>query len=193
MHFVLRSKLCQGFLFFQEFLDYFGLEGRCVLLSHHALVYLIPDPFPVQFLGSIIVEGEPKTKAGRRKILLPRVVVNALKEHKARQDEARAKMGDRWKEHGLIFCNKYGGFFNPDYVWYLFKKMLKEAGLPDVRFHDLRHGAATVLLAAKVDLKVVSELLGHSSVAITADIYAHVMPEMQREVVKKMDDLYGRS
>ena len=136
MHFVLRSKLCQGFLFFQEFLDYFGLEGRCVLLSHHALVYLIPDPFPVQFLGSIIVEGEPKTKAGRRKILLPRVVVNALKEHKARQDEARAKMGDRWKEHGLIFCNKYGGFFNPDYVWYLFKKMLKEAGLPDVRFHD---------------------------------------------------------
>ena len=192
MHFVLRSKLCQGFLFFQEFLDYFGLEGRCVLLSHHALVYLIPDPFPVQFLGSIIVEGEPKTKAGRRKILLPRVVVNALKEHKARQDEARAKMGDRWKEHGLIFCNKYGGFFNPDYVWYLFKKMLKEAGLPDVRFHDLRHGAATVLLAAKVDLKVVSELLGHSSVAITADIYAHVLPEMQQEVVKKMDDLYKR-
>ena len=63
-------------------------------------------------------------------------------------------------------CNIYGGFFNPDRVWYLFKKLLKEASLPDVRFHDLRHDAATVLLAAKVDLKVVSELLGHSSVAI---------------------------
>ena len=62
-----------------------------------------------------------------------------------------------------------------------------------MRFHDVRHSAATVLLARKIDLKVVSELLGHSSVAITADIYAHVMPEMQREVVKKMDDLYGRS
>ena len=62
-----------------------------------------------------------------------------------------------------------------------------------MRFHDLRYSAATVLLTRKIDLKVVSELLGHSSVAITADIYAHVMPEMQREVVKKMDDLYGRS
>lgn len=62
-----------------------------------------------------------------------------------------------------------------------------------MRFHDLRHGAATALLAAKVDLKVVSELLGHSSVAITADIYAHVLPEMQLEVARKMDDLYGRS
>ncbi len=76
-------------------------------------------------------------------------------------------------------------------VRYLFKRMLKAAGLPDVRFHDLRHGAATVLLAVGVPLKVVSELLGHSSVAITADIYAHVLPEMQQEVVRKMDDLYG--
>ena len=73
------------------------------------------------------------------------------------------------------------------------KKLLKVAGLPDVRFHGLRHGVATVLLAAKVDLKVVSELLGHSSVAITTDIYAHVLPEMQQEVVKRMDDLYGGS
>jgi integrase len=71
--------------------------------------------------------------------------------------------------------------------------LLKQAYLPDVRFHDLRHGGATVLLAAKVDLKVVSELLGHSSVAITADIYTHVLPEMQQEIVEKMDDLYGQS
>ncbi len=62
-----------------------------------------------------------------------------------------------------------------------------------MRFHDLRHGAATVLLAAKVDLKVVSGLLGQSSVAIAADIYVHVLPEMQQEVVKKMDDLYRSS
>ena len=65
------------------------------------------------------------------------------------------------------------------------------ADLPDVRSHDLCHGVATVLLATKVDLKVVSELLGHSSVAVTVDIYAHVLPEMQQEVVKRMDDLYG--
>jgi len=61
-----------------------------------------------------------------------------------------------------------------------------------VRFHDLRHSVATILLAAKIDLKVVSELLGHSSVATTADLYAHVLPEQQREIVNKMDDLFKR-
>jgi integrase len=139
------------------------------------------------------IEGEPKTKKGRRKILLPSVVVEVLREHKTRQGQARIKMGDRWKEYGLVFCNMYGSFFNPDHVWYLFKKLLKVAGLPNVRFHDLRHSAATVLLAAGVPLKVVSELLGHSLVAITADIYTHVLPEMQQEAVRRMDDLYGGS
>jgi integrase len=92
----------------------------------------------------------------------------------------------------LVFCGLHGGYFSPNRIWRLLKKLLRQAGLPDVRFHDLRHGAATVLIAAGVDLKVVSELLGHSSVAITADIYAHVLPEQQQVVVKKMDDLYGR-
>ena len=91
----------------------------------------------------------------------------------------------------LIFCNVYGGYFNPGRVWYLFKKLLERAGLPDVRFHDLRHGAATVLLTARMNLKAVSELLGHSSVAITVDIYQGVLPEQQQEIVNKMDDLYG--
>ena len=62
-----------------------------------------------------------------------------------------------------------------------------------VRFHDLRHSAATILLAAKINLKLVSELLGHSSVAITADIYSHVLLDMQQEIVNKMDDLFKRS
>ncbi len=110
-----------------------------------------------------------------------------------KQEQARIEMGKKWKEYGLIFCNVYGSYFNPGRLWYLFKKLLKQADLPDVRFHDLRHGAATVLLAAKMDLKAVSELLGHSSVAITVDIYQSVLPEQQQEIVNKMDDLYGRS
>ena len=101
------------------------------------------------------------------------------------------KMGERWQGYGLIFCNVYGGYFNPGRVWFLFKKLLERAGLPDVRFHDLRYSAATVLLTRKIDLKVVSELLGHSSVAITADIYQSVLSEQQQEIVNKMDDLYG--
>ncbi len=143
--------------------------------------------------GMGYVEGEPKSKAGRRRIVLSNTVVVALKAHELKQKQARIKMGNRWQERGLIFCNIYGSFFNPDYVWVLFKKLLQKAGLPDVRFHDLRHSAATVLLAAKIDLKAVSELLGHSSVAITADIYQSVLPEQQQEIVKKMDDLFGGS
>jgi site-specific recombinase XerD len=94
---------------------------------------------------------------------------------------------------GICLCSVCGGFFNPDRVWYLFKKLLKVAGLPDVWFNDLRHSVAAILLAAKMDLKAVSELLGHSSVAITADIYQSVLPEQQQRIVKKMDDLYGHS
>ncbi len=137
--------------------------------------------------GMGYVEREPKSKAGRRKIVLSGIVLEALREHEKRQQQARLKMGEKWREHGLIFSNTYGGFFNPSSVRYLFKKLLKEADLPNVRFHDLRHSAATLLLAAKIDLKMVSELLGHSSIAITADIYGHVLPEMQREVIKKME------
>ncbi len=139
------------------------------------------------------VEREPKTKAGRRKIGLPGVVLESLKEHGERRQQARTKAGEKWQDRGLVFCNIYGGYFDADHVGYLFKKLLKQAGLPDVRFQDLRHSAATILLAAKIDLKVVSELLGHSSVAITADIYARVLPEQQQEVVNKMDDLFKRS
>src|SRR5258708_4024467 len=113
--------------------------------------------------GMGYVEREPKSKAGRRKIMLSGIVLEALRAHEKMQQQARLKMGEKWREHGLIFSNTYGGFFNPSSVWYLFKKLLKEADLPNVRFHDLRHSAATILLAAKIDLKVVSELLGHSS------------------------------
>jgi integrase len=140
--------------------------------------------------GMGYVEREPKSKAGRRKIMLAGIVLEALRAHEQRQQQARLKMGEKWREHGLIFSNTYGGFFNPSYVWYLFKKLLNKADLPNVRFHDLRHSAATLLLASKIDLKVVSELLGHSSIAITADIYGHVLPTMQREVIKKMESVF---
>ena len=143
--------------------------------------------------GMGYVVGEPKTKAGRRKIVLSSVVLKALKEHQVKQEQARVKMGEKWQEYGLVFCNLHGGYFNPGHVWYLFKQLLKAADLPDVRFHDLRHSVATVLLAAKMDLKAVSQLLGHSSVAITADVYQNVLPEQQQEIVSKIDDWYGGS
>ncbi|HVB21481.1 MAG TPA: site-specific integrase [Ktedonobacteraceae bacterium] len=142
--------------------------------------------------GVGLIEKEPKSKAGRRKFTLPHVVLEVLKEHQEKQQRARMKAGEKWEEKGLVFANTYGRYYNAANVRVRFKRLLKKADLPDVRFHDLRHSVATLLLVAKVDLKVVSELLGHSSVAITADIYQSVLPEQWREVVDKMDDLFKR-
>jgi integrase len=93
-------------------------------------------------------EGEPKTRAGRRDIMLPDVTVEALKEHRVLQEQARLKMGKKWREQGLVCCNICGGFFNPSRVTMLFQRLLKKAGLPYMRLHDLRHSAATILRAS---------------------------------------------
>jgi len=146
---------------------------------------------PITGLG--YKEGEPKSKAGRRKIVLSEVTIEALKEHRQGQEQVRARVGARWQEHGIVFCNKYGGFFNPTTVLNAFKKLLRDAGLPDIRIHDLRHSAATILAAARVDLKTIQERLGHSSIAITADIYSHVSADMQQEAAGKIDSLFRRS
>jgi integrase len=74
-------------------------------------------------------------------------------------------------------------------IWYQFKSILKKAGLPDMHFHDLRHSAATLLLAAGVNAKVVQEILGHGDITITLGMYGHVLPNMQKEAMSKMDDL----
>jgi integrase len=142
--------------------------------------------------GKGYVEFEPKTEKGRRKIVLPSFVCEALKQHRLRQLERRLKVGARWQERDLVFCNIYGGFFDPAHLRQRFDKLLRDAGLPDVRFHDLRHSAATILLSMGVHPKVVQELLGHSQIDMTMDIYSHVLPSMQQEAMDKLDDLFGQ-
>ena len=83
-------------------------------------------------------ESEPKTRSSRRRIVLPNVALDALKEHKIQQEVARMEVGDRWHEKGLVFCDRYGGFFSPDRVLWSFSKLLKKIGLPHMRFHDVR-------------------------------------------------------
>ena len=138
------------------------------------------------------VEGEPKTKQSRRKISLPSFVLQLLKEHRIRQKEARLKAGASWQDRNLVFCNRRGGFLQPDILLRQFHKLLDEAELPRMRFHDLRHSAATILIAMKVPLKVIQELLGHSSVIITLNVYGHVLASMQDEIVDEMERLFGK-
>jgi integrase len=140
--------------------------------------------------GKGYLEFEPKTSKGRRKVVLPSFVCEALKLHHTRQLEVRLKAGARWQDRDLVFCNKYGGYLDPAHLRQRFDRLLREANLPDVRFHDLRHSAATILLSMGVPAKVVQEILGHSQISMTMDIYSHVLPDMQQEAMDKMNDLF---
>ena len=130
----------------------------------------------VYISGKGHLEFEPKTAKGRRKIVLPTFVGEALKQHRIRQLEERLKAYTRWQDHDLVFCNKYGGYLDPAHLRQRFDKLLRDTGLPNVRFHDLRHSAATILLGMEAHPKVVQEVLGHSQVGMTMDIYSHVLP-----------------
>ena len=144
-----------------------------------------------RIVGHGIVESETKTSKGRRRIMLPLFVIEALKHHRTRQLEARLLADAAWQEHDLVFCNIYGGFLDPANVLRLFGQLLEDADLPHMRFHDLRHSSATILLGMGVHPKVVQELLGHSQIGMTMDTYSHVLPSLQRDAMEKWDDLFG--
>lgn len=136
--------------------------------------------------------NEPKTKAGRRKVVLSPFLVDVLKQHRIQQLEARLQAGAAWEDHGLVFCTKRGRFIDPTYMLVMFKKLLSQIGLPRMRFHDLRHSAATLLLAMGVHVKVVQELLGHSNITTTLGTYAHVLPTMQQDAMNKISNLFNQ-
>ena len=129
----------------------------------------------------------PKTPSARRALSMPASVARALRTHRARQAEERLGAGTAWKDSGLVFTNYCGGPLEPNIVRNAFKKSLQAAGLVDMRFHDLRHSAATLLLHEDVSLKVLQELLGHSQFALTAKVYAHVKRRALDEAAQKMD------
>ena len=130
-----------------------------------------------------------QTTRGKRSIALPQPVLEVLKQHRAHQLENRLKAGANWHDLDLVFCNIYGGFLHPDRMVESFQKLLKDIGLHHMRFHDLRHSAATILLTMGVHPKVVQELPGHSNISITMDIYSHVLPSMQRDAMDKWNDV----
>ncbi len=101
------------------------------------------------------------------------------------------KSAKKWVDHDLVFPNLSGGYLHPNHMGEKFRKLLKEAGLPDIHFHDLRHSAATILLCMGVNVKVVQELLGHSDISVTLGVYGHLLPSMQQTVVETWNDVFG--
>ena len=138
--------------------------------------------------------SEPKTAKSRRRIHLTRMAIEALKQHRIRQREVRQAAGPAWNEQEWIFCNVIG---NPIDVGNMirrsFRPILVKGELPIIRFHDLRHSTASLLLTLGVHAKVVQELLGHSQISLTLDTYSHVLPSLQEEAVNCLDTLLSRS
>lgn len=131
---------------------------------------------------------EPKTASSRRQIALTGMAIAALRRHRTRQAEERLKAGPEWQDNDLVFPNGHGKPIEQTNLQRRsFKPLLEKAGLPDIRFHDLRHTAATLLLKQRVPAKVVSEMLGHSQVGVTLNIYSHVLPDMQEEAAAAME------
>jgi integrase len=137
--------------------------------------------------------GEPKTRRGKRQISFSADVAAVLGEHRARQNVERLAVGPAWDDAGLVFPDEVGGALSHARVYPRhFLRCVERAGVPPIRFHDLRHTFATVMLGRGVNVKVVSEMLGHADVAITLRTYFHVQPGMQRAASEEMGSvLFG--
>jgi integrase len=143
--------------------------------------------------GKGLVFVEPKTDRSRRTVHLSAVAVETLKAHKIRQSELKLWLGPDWQDQRLVFTNTMGGPISHSVVEKAFKAALRKAELPDVRVHDLRHGAATLLLSMGVHPKIVQEMLGHSTITLTLDTYSHTVPALHAEAASQMDKLLGSS
>ena len=136
---------------------------------------------------------EPKTRQSRRTLPIPAPIVAQFKAHHARQLEERLAAGPEWQGEawGLVFANTRGAPLDARHVVRYFKGHLERAGLPDIRFHDLRHSCASLLVAQGVHPRMVMELLGHSTIVLTMNTYAHIMSEAQRQALSVMDELFA--
>lgn len=132
-----------------------------------------------------LVESEPKTTQSRRTIVLPGFALEALQRQKALQVAWKQHAEKACEEHDFVFSTPLGKYIHPNTLYARFKAVLKKTDLPEIRFHDLRHSAATLLLSSGVHPKVVQEILGHNQISMTMDIYLHVLPTMQQEAMEK--------
>jgi integrase len=139
--------------------------------------------------GEGLVLVEPKSSAGKRMVVLSSATMAVLQKHLNYQQDEKLIAKNNWQENDLIFPSTLGTPLDPSRMNKDFKNTLKKAGLPDIRFHDLRHTAATLMLQQGTHPKIVQERLGHSDISLTLNTYSHVLPSMQEEAAEKMDEI----
>ena len=138
--------------------------------------------------------AETKTAGSRRHVMLSKQPLDALRRHRVAQAAERLRVGAAWEDNGLVFPNQVGRpIAAGNLLRRSFEPLLRRAGLPRIRFHDLRHTSATLLLGEGVHPKVVAEMLGHTRISTTLDLYSHVTPTMQRQAAEAFDAIFGGS
>lgn len=147
--------------------------------------------YQLQRLGGKAQLVEPKTTRARRTLPLPEFAIKALKAHKVRQLEERLMNADVWREQGLVFPSSVGTPMFERNVRRTLSAILTKCELPPMRFHDLRHTCATLLLVQGTDPRTIMETLGHSQIALTLNTYSHVLPSLQRDAADRMNRLLG--
>jgi integrase len=142
---------------------------------------------------SRLEEGEPKTATGRRQVALPASAVASLRRHRDRQAFERANAGPAYEDRDLAFASPTGGPLHPNSIARRWAAATEAAGLPAIRLHDARHTCASLLLAQGIHPKVVQERLGHADIAMTMDLYSHVVEGMQRAAADSLDAVLDRA
>jgi integrase len=132
------------------------------------------------------VVGTPKTKRGTRLVPIDDDTVAMLRRHQEAQGIEQVAWGPAWNDAGLVFTREDGRPLRPEYATRHFQALSHDAGLPVIRLHDLRHSNASLALAAGVEMKVVSERLGHSQISVTADLYTHVSRGLGRDAADRI-------
>jgi integrase len=140
-------------------------------------------------VGGAYSLGTPKTAHGRRSLVLPKSVLDSLHKHRRMQLEERLAMGETYQDNNFVFASAIGEPLHPNTIGYNFSKIIAAANLPRIRFHDLRHTSATLMLLNGEHPKIVQERLGHADVSITLNRYSHVTMSMQKEAADRLDAL----
>ena len=131
----------------------------------------------------------PKTKAGHRHIKLGAGTIKQLEAHQKHQELEKVVAGPRWQEHELLFTTGIGTYMDQTKVSRELKRLLKKAGLPDIRFHDLRHTSISFQLEMGTSLNTVQQRAGHSKASVTSDIYGHTLEHSQDVAAEKIEEL----
>lgn len=169
-------------------------RGECLALSWDKVDFdnkIITIDQNLEYIDKQLIFKEPKTLKSNRKIAITDSIVTLLKKHKKWQLEMTMRSGGTWRnEYNLVCTRKSDGSpITPHVLSTYFKKFLIKNNFPEIRFHDLRHTNATIMLAANISAKVAGTRLGHSNTSITLDLYSHVLESIDRDVADKIEQL----